>query len=215
MNPWMLDNPEVQQMVGTGNAIPRAGRPADIADVVAFLASEAGRWVTGQIIDASGGCFLGPRIPAAAFHPHACGPGLHLSYSVLLCTSSQCYFVPVVKQHSVAEGVFYGQAGDGDAQGNAGGHRPGDPVRPARLRLRDHGVAAGSGLLDIAEGTIYALVIRIEQRGLVDVEKVPSEKGPPRKVYSLNAQGREYLEEFWRTWSFLTERLEQLREGGR
>jgi PadR family transcriptional regulator PadR len=71
------------------------------------------------------------------------------------------------------------------------------------------------GFSDIAEGTVYALLIRIEQRGLVDVEKVPSEKGPPRKVYSLNAQGQEQLDEFWRTWSFLTERLEQLREGGR
>jgi PadR family transcriptional regulator PadR len=69
------------------------------------------------------------------------------------------------------------------------------------------------GFSDIAEGTIYALLVRIEQRGLVDVEKVPSEKGPPRKVYSLNAQGREYLDEFWRTWSFLAERLEQLHEG--
>jgi PadR family transcriptional regulator PadR len=47
------------------------------------------------------------------------------------------------------------------------------------------------------------------------VEKVPSEKGPPRKVYSLNTQGREYLEEFWRTWRFLAERLEQLREEGK
>jgi PadR family transcriptional regulator, regulatory protein PadR len=75
--------------------------------------------------------------------------------------------------------------------------------------LRDQGFS------DIAEGTIYALLIRVEQRGLVDVEKIPSQKGPPRKVYSLNAQGREYLEEFWRTWSFLAERLEQLREGGR
>ena len=71
------------------------------------------------------------------------------------------------------------------------------------------------GFSDIAEGTIYALLVRIEQRGLVDVEKVPSEKGPPRKVYSLNAEGREYLEEFWRTWSFLAERLEQLHQGGR
>jgi PadR family transcriptional regulator PadR len=71
------------------------------------------------------------------------------------------------------------------------------------------------GFSDIAEGTVYALLVRIEHRGLVDVEKVPSEKGPPRKVYSLNAQGRDYLEEFWRTWSFLAERLEQLHEGGR
>ena len=71
------------------------------------------------------------------------------------------------------------------------------------------------GFSDIAEGTVYALLVRVEQRGLVDVEKVPSEKGPPRKVYSLNAQGRKYLEEFWGTWSFLAERLEQLHEGGR
>lgn len=75
--------------------------------------------------------------------------------------------------------------------------------------LRDQGFS------DIAEGTVYALLIRVEQRGLVDVQKVPSEKGPPRKVYSLNVQGREHLEEFWKTWSFLTERLEQLREEGR
>ena len=71
------------------------------------------------------------------------------------------------------------------------------------------------GFSDIAEGTVYALLVRVEQRGLVDVERVPSEKGPPRKVYSLNAQGRDHLEEFWRTWSFLTDQLEQLREGGR
>ena len=69
------------------------------------------------------------------------------------------------------------------------------------------------GFSDIAEGTVYALLIRIEQRGLVDVEKVPSEKGPPHKVYTLNALGHEQLTEFWGTWSFLTEQLEQLRQG--
>jgi PadR family transcriptional regulator PadR len=67
------------------------------------------------------------------------------------------------------------------------------------------------GFADIAEGTIYALLVRLEQRGLVDVERVPSEKGPPRKVYSLNAAGREYLNGFWRTWSFLAERIDRLR----
>jgi PadR family transcriptional regulator, regulatory protein PadR len=76
----------------------------------------------------------------------------------------------------------------------------------ARLRER--------GFSDIAEGTVYALLVRFEQKGFVEVEKVPSEKGPPRKVYSLNAPGREYLEEFWRTWSFLALQLEQLHEGG-
>ncbi len=86
-------------------------------------------------------------------------------------------------------------------------------VRPAygyeiTARLREQGFS------DIAEGTVYALLIRIEQRGFVDVEKNPSEKGPPRKVYSLNDQGRRYLEEFWKTWSFLTEQLNQLHEEG-
>lgn len=76
-------------------------------------------------------------------------------------------------------------------------------------RLRDQGFS------DLVEGTVYALLIRIERRGFVDVEKFPSEKGPPRKVYSLNAQGRERLEEFWRTWTFLAERLDQLRQEGK
>jgi len=67
------------------------------------------------------------------------------------------------------------------------------------------------GFTDIAEGTVYALLVRIEQRGFVDVEKVPSEKGPPRKVYSLNAAGREQLAEFWRTWDLLEGRIDRLR----
>lgn len=71
-------------------------------------------------------------------------------------------------------------------------------------RLREQGFS------DIVEGTVYALLIRVEQRGLVDVEKVPSEKGPPRKVYALNALGGEYLDEFWKSWGFLAERIEQI-----
>lgn len=72
-------------------------------------------------------------------------------------------------------------------------------------RLRDEGFE------DIAEGTIYALLVRIEQRGFVDVEKVPSEKGPPRKVYELNASGAEYLAEFWSTWAFLSDHINRIR----
>ena len=66
------------------------------------------------------------------------------------------------------------------------------------------------GFTDIAEGTIYALLLRIEQRGLVDVEKVPSEKGPPRKVYSLNADGYDQLDQFWGEWDALADRLTTL-----
>lgn len=85
-------------------------------------------------------------------------------------------------------------------------------VRPAygyeiTARLRER------GFTDIVEGTVYAVLVRIEQKGLVDVTKVPSEKGPPRKVYSLNGKGRQDLDEFWGTWSFLADRLQQLHEG--
>ena len=84
-------------------------------------------------------------------------------------------------------------------------------VRPAygyeiTARLREQ------GFTDLVEGTVYALLVRIEQRGFVDVEKVPSEKGPPRKVYSINVQGREQLDEFWRTWTFLSGRIGQFHD---
>lgn len=70
------------------------------------------------------------------------------------------------------------------------------------------------GFTELAEGTVYAVLIRIEQRGLVDVEKVASEKGPPRKVYTLNAAGREALADFWSTWSVLSDRLTLLHRNG-
>jgi len=86
-------------------------------------------------------------------------------------------------------------------------------LRPA-YGLEITGWLREQGFTDIAEGTVYALLVRVEQKGLVDVEKVPSEKGPPRKVYSLSAQGRNYLDEFWSSWNFLTDQLETLRERG-
>jgi PadR family transcriptional regulator PadR len=73
-------------------------------------------------------------------------------------------------------------------------------------RLRDQ------GFTDLVEGTVYAVLVRVEQRGFVDVEKVPSEKGPPRKVYTLNAEGRAVLAEFWRNWEFLTTRIDRLHD---
>jgi PadR family transcriptional regulator PadR len=86
-------------------------------------------------------------------------------------------------------------------------------IRPAygyeiTARLREQGFS------EIAEGTVYALLVRFEQRGFVDVERVPSEKGPPRKVFTLNAAGRDYLDDFWNSWGFLTERLARLRDEG-
>ncbi len=67
------------------------------------------------------------------------------------------------------------------------------------------------GFGDIAEGTVYALLVRIEQKGLVDVAKAPSEKGPSRKIYSVNQKGNQYLEDFWSTWGALRLRIENLK----
>jgi 3-oxoacyl-[acyl-carrier protein] reductase len=48
---------EVRPQAIAQTALRRIGTPDDIADVVAFLASDAARWVTGQIIGADGGIF--------------------------------------------------------------------------------------------------------------------------------------------------------------
>ncbi|HEV7963366.1 MAG TPA: SDR family oxidoreductase [Actinoplanes sp.] len=61
-NAWMRDLPEAKAGVAGATALGRIGQPADIADAVAFLASGDGRWVTGHLLDATGGMFLGPRI---------------------------------------------------------------------------------------------------------------------------------------------------------
>ncbi|RSN20865.1 short-chain dehydrogenase [Streptomyces sp. WAC 05977] len=52
--------PELEAAIKTLTAHRRLGTAEDVADVVAFLASDDARWVTGQVIEASGGLFLGP-----------------------------------------------------------------------------------------------------------------------------------------------------------
>ncbi|MFB2894828.1 SDR family oxidoreductase [Aerosakkonemataceae cyanobacterium BLCC-F50] len=56
-SPGMFDKRpiEEQQLVAASSPFNRIGRAEDIADVVAFLASEESRWVTGQHIVANGG----------------------------------------------------------------------------------------------------------------------------------------------------------------
>jgi NAD(P)-dependent dehydrogenase (short-subunit alcohol dehydrogenase family) len=58
-----LHAPEIRAGMTAITALGRIGRPADIADAVAFLASEDARWITANTLDATGGMFLGP--PAA------------------------------------------------------------------------------------------------------------------------------------------------------
>jgi len=50
---WMTD--ELKRYLEPKFALGRIGQPADIAKVIAFLASPAADWITGQVINAEGG----------------------------------------------------------------------------------------------------------------------------------------------------------------
>ena len=58
MNAARLGTAEGRAAIAALSPLRRVAQPADIADVVAFLASDDARWVTGQWIDASGGSLL-------------------------------------------------------------------------------------------------------------------------------------------------------------
>ena len=54
----LAQNAEVMAALKAGAALGRIGEAGDIAEVVAFLASPAGGWITGQVLQASGGMHL-------------------------------------------------------------------------------------------------------------------------------------------------------------
>jgi 3-oxoacyl-[acyl-carrier protein] reductase len=58
MNLAKRRTPEAAAQLAGWSVFGRLGRTRDIADIVAFLASEDSRWITGQCIDASGGSRL-------------------------------------------------------------------------------------------------------------------------------------------------------------
>jgi DNA-binding PadR family transcriptional regulator len=68
------------------------------------------------------------------------------------------------------------------------------------------------GFTDLVDGTIYTILVRLEKGGLVDIEKRPSDMGPPRKFFTLNKAGREELRRFWAKWKFVSSKINELRE---
>lgn len=54
-NDHVLEDPVASKQIINATALRRFGQPEEIADVVYTLASPLGRWVTAQIIEASGG----------------------------------------------------------------------------------------------------------------------------------------------------------------
>ncbi|MBL7762532.1 MAG: SDR family oxidoreductase [Chitinophagaceae bacterium] len=52
------DNKDLNTMIASQTALGRVGKPDDIGSVVAFLCSDAAKWVNAQRIEVSGGMFL-------------------------------------------------------------------------------------------------------------------------------------------------------------
>jgi len=59
--------------------------------------------------------------------------------------------------------------------------------------------------LIVVEGTLYPLLTRLKNAGLLSYRWVESSSGPPRKYYSLTPLGEKFLEELRSTWSELVE----------
>lgn len=68
------------------------------------------------------------------------------------------------------------------------------------------------GFTDVVEGTVYTILLRLEKNCLVNIEKKPSDIGPPRKFYTLNENGVEELNKFWIKWNFLSSKINELKE---
>lgn len=55
----------------------------------------------------------------------------------------------------------------------------------------------------VVEGTIYPLLTRLKNAGLLHYRWEESSSGPPRKYYGLTEKGRSFLDELTRTWEEL------------
>lgn len=72
-----------------------------------------------------------------------------------------------------------------------------------RKRLADAG-------LEVDEGTLYPLIRRLEEQGLLASHWGESDEGRKRRYYIISAQGRELLDELRAEWATIHHSLEQL-----
>ncbi len=68
------------------------------------------------------------------------------------------------------------------------------------------------GFTDVVDGTVYTILVRLEKNKWVNIEKKPSDMGPPRKFFTLNDAGREQLRRFWEKWEFIAAKLNELKQ---
>ena len=67
--------------------------------------------------------------------------------------------------------------------------------------------------LIVKEGTLYPLLIRLKNDGLVDYIWREGEKGPPRKYFTVSDQGRQFLTELTESWDQLVHSVNQTLKG--
>lgn len=64
--------------------------------------------------------------------------------------------------------------------------------------------------LIVVEGTLYPLLNRLKDAGLLTYRWEESKSGPPRKYYSLTDNGDAFFEELSQSWSSLQQSVETL-----
>jgi PadR family transcriptional regulator PadR len=63
----------------------------------------------------------------------------------------------------------------------------------------------------VVEGTLYPLLTRQKNAGLLSYRWEESQQGPPRKYYELTEQGRSYLADLDKSWQELVESVNLIR----
>jgi len=63
--------------------------------------------------------------------------------------------------------------------------------------------------LIVVEGTLYPLLTRLKNAGVLDYRWEESKSGPPRKYYKLTPLGEKFLDELTLTWTELEEAVNQ------
>lgn len=66
--------------------------------------------------------------------------------------------------------------------------------------------------LIIVEGTLYPLLTRLKNTGILNYRWEESKSGPPRKYYSLTPLGNEFLKELDKTWQELVNAVNQINQ---
>ncbi len=66
--------------------------------------------------------------------------------------------------------------------------------------------------LIVVEGTLYPLLTRQKNAGLLSYRWEESTQGPPRKYYTITELGRKYLKELDKSWDDLVESIESIKK---